>query len=436
MEEKINIKSDEITEILGTPPHRLVRWGITVIFIVIGVVFIGSIFFKYPDTVLAPAVITAENPPSVVIARANGKPAALFVVDGSEVSRGTKLGVVENPAQHNDVFELSEILESFSIDNTGKILQLLSYQQKSRVLGELQSPFNAFSRAVNDLLHFQGQNFHKIRGQALQNEYQQYQQYFASLINQQRYATKELALVRQQFARDSSLFVNNIIAAVEFEKAQATLLAKQQALENFKLSLSNTAITMEKIKQSMVDNQLDYDSQMKRLTEDVVNSHRHLTSSVAAWKHTYLLVAPTSGKLSLMNVWSSNQEIRLGEAIFAITPENIGEVQARLVIPFQGAGKVQKGQRVNIKLDGYSFMEFGMVEGFVKSISSGYTDEGFPAVVGLPKGAVTYYGLKLPLDRELHGLAEITTEDLSLLQRLFSPLKHLYHSRVKTRENG
>lgn len=433
MEEKINIKSDEITEILGTPPRWIIRWGITVIFSVIGIVFIGSIFFKYPDTVIAPAVITAENPPSVVIARANGKPAALFIADGSYVSRGTKLGVIENPAQHTDVFDLSLILEDFSHDSISSISRLLNYQKqnKRRVLGELQPPFNAFSRAVNDLLHFQAQDFHQLKGQALRNEYQQYQQHYARLLSQQGLVTKELALTRQQFARDSSLYANNVIAAVEYENAQAALLAKQQALENTKLNLSNTAITMARLKQSIVDNQLDYQSQQKQLTEEVENTHRQLSSSLAAWRHTYLLLAPTSGKLSYMNVWSSNQEIRMGEPIFAITPEDIGEVQARLVIPFQGGGKVQAGQRVNIKLDGYSFMEFGMVEGSVLAVSSGYTEEGFPTVVRLPQGAVTSYGLELPIDRELHGLAEITTEDISLIQRLFSPLKHLYKSKVK-----
>ncbi|MDD2550914.1 MAG: HlyD family secretion protein, partial [Bacteroidales bacterium] len=81
MDNKINIKSDEITEILGTPPRWIVRWGITLIFTIIGIVFIGSIFFRYPDTIIAPVVITAENPPSVVVPRANGKPAALFVSD-------------------------------------------------------------------------------------------------------------------------------------------------------------------------------------------------------------------------------------------------------------------------------------------------------------------------------------------------------------------
>ena len=80
MEEKIDIRSDEITEILGTPPKWIVRWGISVVFIVVTVIIVGSAFFRYPDIVTAQAIITTENPPSTVIAKSNGKPAAIPLV--------------------------------------------------------------------------------------------------------------------------------------------------------------------------------------------------------------------------------------------------------------------------------------------------------------------------------------------------------------------
>jgi len=35
----------------------------------------------------------------------------------------------------------------------------------------------------------------------------------------------------------------------------------------------------------------------------------------------------------------------------------------------QGAGKVKTRQTVNVKFDGYPYMEFGMVKGKVKNIS-------------------------------------------------------------------
>ena len=51
--EKIEPKSEQVSEILGTPPKWLIRWGITVIFIVIAGLFVGSYFFKYPEVLTA-----------------------------------------------------------------------------------------------------------------------------------------------------------------------------------------------------------------------------------------------------------------------------------------------------------------------------------------------------------------------------------------------
>jgi len=426
-EQKINIKSDEITEILGTPPRWIVRWGITIVFAVIAIIFIGSIFFRYPDTVMAPVVITAENPPSVVVARATGKPAAIFVSDGQQVSKGDTLGVIENPANHKHIFQLSQFISTFSIADSVNPIHL----PQNLVLGEVQSTYNAFSRAITDYQIFSKQRFHQQKIEALQRELKQYGVYSQRLENQRNLTLKDIELTQKQFNRDSALFATGVIAAVDFEKSQAALLSKLQALEGAQLNISNTAITMERLRQSLVDTRLEYESQRKRLTEEISSTYSQLVTALASWEKSYLLIAMSTGKLTFMSIWSDLQEVTTGIPLFAITPESIGEVQARLVIPFAGAGKVKPGQRVNIKLEGYSFMEFGMVEGFIRSVSSGYTEQGYPAVAELPGGTTTSYGVAIQFDRELQGMAEITTEDLSLLQRLFSPLKHLYKSRVQ-----
>ena len=48
----IELRSEEVQEILNRPPHALVRWGITVFFVVLALFFIGGCFFKYPDVIL------------------------------------------------------------------------------------------------------------------------------------------------------------------------------------------------------------------------------------------------------------------------------------------------------------------------------------------------------------------------------------------------
>lgn len=429
MPEKINIKSDEITEILGTPPRWIVRCGITIVFTVIAVVLIGSAFFKYPDTVVSPVIITAENPPAVVIARASGKPAALFVTDGQTVSKGDTLGVMDNPANYVDVFKFSQLITNTSIEEIKKGSIRLSSTNFS--LGDLQSAFNSFDRACNELVTFNELNYHQQKINALERELKHYEVYFKRLTKQFDLAKADLGIAHKQFSRDSFLFGNKFIPEAEFDNATALLLVKKQALEGSGINLSNASITIERLRQTITDTRIEFHNQRTKLEGEVENTHRQIVSSLTVWEKMYLLVSPSTGKLSFMSVWSDLQEVKTGDLLFSITPDNIGKIQGRTVIPFAGAGKVKPGQQVNIKLDGYSYLEFGMVQGVINSVSSGYNDKGYPSLIDLPKGIETSYGLQIPFDRELHGIAEITIEEQSVLQRLFSPLKHLLKSKLQ-----
>lgn len=44
-EKDIELRSEEVQEILTRPPHALVRWGITVFFGLLALFFIGGCFF-------------------------------------------------------------------------------------------------------------------------------------------------------------------------------------------------------------------------------------------------------------------------------------------------------------------------------------------------------------------------------------------------------
>ena len=52
-EQQIELKSPAVQEILGRPPRWIIRWGISIIFIVVAGLVVGSYFFKYPDVINA-----------------------------------------------------------------------------------------------------------------------------------------------------------------------------------------------------------------------------------------------------------------------------------------------------------------------------------------------------------------------------------------------
>ena len=48
---EIELRSEEVQEVMSHVPVWILRWGITVLFCIVIILLIGSYLFKYPDVV-------------------------------------------------------------------------------------------------------------------------------------------------------------------------------------------------------------------------------------------------------------------------------------------------------------------------------------------------------------------------------------------------
>ena len=117
-EKDIELRCEEVQEILTRPPHALIRWGITIFFGVLALLFIGGCFFKYPDIVSAEITITTEHPPVWIVARGSGKIQEVYRKDRETVKAGDIIAVLENPAITTHVLELKERITSFILTDS------------------------------------------------------------------------------------------------------------------------------------------------------------------------------------------------------------------------------------------------------------------------------------------------------------------------------
>ena len=156
-----------------------------------------------------------------------------------------------------------------------------------------------------------------------------------------------------------------------------------------------------------------------------------MKSEVSTWELTYLLRSPIEGTVTFNKFYSENQNISEGDRAFNIVPANLGEVIGKVELSVRGSGKVKEGLNVNVKFDNYPYMEFGMVRGKVKGVSLVSEDNFYMVEVEFPSGLVTNYDNELQMQNQLMGQAEIITEDLRLIQRIFNPLKALWKERVR-----
>ncbi|MEX2351106.1 MAG: biotin/lipoyl-binding protein, partial [Balneolaceae bacterium] len=108
---ELDVRSEEVQEIIGRPPHWLVRWGITVFFGVLGLVFLSAAVIKYPEVIQTPLRLTAVNAPQSLESRLNGKLVRITVENNSDVKEGDVLAWLESTARHQEVLSLSETVD-------------------------------------------------------------------------------------------------------------------------------------------------------------------------------------------------------------------------------------------------------------------------------------------------------------------------------------
>lgn len=94
----------------------------------------------------------------------------------------------------------------------------------------------------------------------------------------------------------------------------------------------------------------------------------------------------------------------------------------------QNSGKLQIGQKVNIRLANYPDREFGIIEGKLKTISLTPDKEGNLLLdIELPNGFQTSYKKQTNFQQEMTRTADnIITKDLRLLERLLYQFRDIF----------
>jgi multidrug efflux pump subunit AcrA (membrane-fusion protein) len=109
----IELRQEEIQEIIGVIPPWIIRWGSIVLFIVLLGLIWASIWFKYPDRIACNLILTSINPPVLLNARQTGRIELLAIADSSMVKKGQLLAVLESSAKFIDILRFDSIMARY-----------------------------------------------------------------------------------------------------------------------------------------------------------------------------------------------------------------------------------------------------------------------------------------------------------------------------------
>jgi HlyD family secretion protein len=422
---EVEIRSDEVQDIMGYIPNWIIRWGITLIFAIILLVLIGSYFFQYPDVIMSRIMVTTENPPAPLMAKVTGKIDKLYIQDNEVVEENAAIAIIENATNYEQLFRLKDQLETLKSFFTYFEIPPNTEFNKNYSMGELQSSYASFLKSYADYRYFIDLDYHRKKINSTNAQIERHKILFKQKQRQTKIMEDEFFLSKTRYERSKSLFKDGIISRNDFEAAKSRFLQQEFSFEGAKSSLASSGIQISTLEQTVLDLQLQYQSDKKRLQLALSQAYENLTGRIAQWEQNYVIKSPISGVVSFNKYWSANQNVKAGDRVVTVVPTNTGDMIGKVVLPILGSGKVKVGQMVNIKFDNFPFMEYGMVRGKIKSKSLIAADNHYSLEVGLPNGLLSSYNKDLDFSQEMMGTAEIITEDIRLLERILKPIKSI-----------
>jgi multidrug resistance efflux pump len=419
----IALRNDEVRDILQKMPHWTIRWGISILFGIILLLLLFTWFYRYPNIIRSEVVVSASHPPAMLKARATGKITQLLVAGNERVESGQLLAVIENPAETAHVLVLEEYLATIAPFFISFDAEQWKHFNNTLVLGEVQAAYADFTLRLNNYFNFLDQPLFLENIVAANQRLHMLKVYYDRLWSQRILQESDLQVSAKTFRRDSTLHRSGVLADADFDAVTKDFIARQLEFEKIRSQLALTQAGIHELEQEVARLQMEYEEKIKTLKLELLKAREMLENSMANWKMNYLLVSPVDGRVNLDRVWAVNQNVETGTTVMTIVPEGEQRLIGKAYITTRGAGKVKPGQRVNIKLHNYPYMEYGMLIGTVKHMSEVPVNETYAIEIDLPQHLTTNYGRVLDMQQELWGECEIITEDLRLLQRIIYPVK-------------
>lgn len=423
--DNLNLRSEEVQEILTNPPIWIVRWGITLILLFTLIICTLAFAIKYPDFVTAKVIVTTQKPIQTVVTKNSGQLAGVFVKDRDTVSIGQKLAVIENLAKMEDMYLLKSITDTLQFDTDS--FEFPVEITTNLDLGNLQNAYINFENSYVDYFLLSEINPHSNKIYGNHQSIAEIRIRLVEQIKQKQLFEEEYELAAADIRRYTQLLRKGDISQQEYDNKKREFVRMQKNLSAMAISISQMWEATAPANQALREAKKGLLEDGTSLLKNLMLSYNALKKEIRDWEYNYVLKSSIDGVVSFREFWGKNQFVNTNQIIYTIMPLDKSKLVGKLMLPSQNAGKVTTGQKVFVKLDNYPYQQFGMLVGKVENMSVSPDKEGnYFVFISLPQGTKTTYGRNLGFDQELLGNAEIMTEDLSVAQRIFYKFKDLF----------
>jgi multidrug resistance efflux pump len=223
---------------------------------------------------------------------------------------------------------------------------------------------------------------------------------------QLREAQAAAELAGENAARAEKLLAAGLMSVADAQRSQADAKSKRAAAEN----LSEAALRLvpeQQVRESdRTVKQRQIQADIAKLEAEAAASDQNIKRLIFEIDRRKLL-APISGRISECAILHPGAHISEGQRVGVILPDSQVQVIADFA-PASAFGKLRPGQPATVRLNGFPWAQFGVVEGHVSRVAGEIRDGKVRVELALASAPPN-----IPLQHGLPGVAEVEVERIS-----------------------
>ena len=296
------------------------------------------------------------------------------------------------------------------------------------VLNTLQQQKQALTRQIVEEVHRTSSEQQRLAAQVHEHESVLGQLDSQIIVQRQR-----IAILEKMVEAGAQLRVKGLVSEVDQRHREETLLEQRQSLISFSQKVTERYGQLSEVRFNLEQLPFTQGDKVQVLRNELSAAEQRITE--VNGRTAYIVRAPIAGRVSLLQAFPG-QAADPKRLQLQILPNN-STLQAQLFIPVRAIGFVEVGQDVRILFDAFPYQRFGTYHGRIAKVSQtvlldsdvagpiAIKEPVYSATVVLDRPDVTDNGKKIPLQPDMSLRADIILEKRTLVDWIFSPLRHL-----------
>ncbi len=427
-EDYIELRSEDVQEIMGRPPSWIVRWGTVLIFFILCILIYLSYIIKYPDKISESITITTSVPPIKVVSHLDGYIEDVLVKENQIVVQDEVLLIVKNDAEYEEMMLLSSLVDSLILQE--EVQSAYSYIKFPRglILGDVQSSYERFLKDLEEYNFNRNDKYGEAKSEDIRNKIISKQEEIIWEEKRLEKAKETLGFAKKNFQTQRKAYEDKKITLAGLQQSKLAENNAAQAVLNIEVSIKKILADIKTLNRQIP---LVTGGIVKSNTEKFNNVKGRLNTlkaTILDWKKRNLIRSPSDGKVQFFTNGEPDKILlKPGTEIMAIVPHLDKQKVGKMALTFDDFGKVLEGQRVIIKFAAYPHQDFGVVEGKIAHKASLPQGNKYMVEIELPNGLLSSHGKELTFEQQMNGIAEIITEEHRFITRIFDKFTSFFN---------